>query len=66
MVATLPDLHGKGFGEATMRRAIAAAQDAVGHKRLWLHATASGRPLYRSMGFDDGAQLDLHSFGGHA
>lgn len=66
MVATLPDLHGKGFGEATMRRAIAAAQDAVGHKRLWLHATASGRPLYRSMGFDDGAQLDLYSFGGHA
>ena len=62
MVATLPGLHGQGYGEATMRRAIAAAQNAVGEKRLWLHATASGRPLYRSMGFDEGAQMDLYGF----
>lgn len=62
MVATLPSHHGKGYGEAAMRRAIAAAQEAVGEKRLWLHATEMGRPLYRSMGFDDGARLDLYAF----
>jgi len=63
MVATLPGLHGMGYGEAAMRRAIVAVQDLVGEKRLWLHATVMGRPLYRAMGFEDGAQMDLYSFG---
>lgn len=63
MVATLPGLHGQGYGEAAMRRAIGAVQVAVGEKRLWLHATEAGRPLYRAMGFDDGARMDLYSFG---
>lgn len=62
LVATLTGLHGKGYGEAAMRRAIAAAQEAVGAKRLWLHATEAGRPLYRSMGFEEGAQMDLYNF----
>lgn len=62
MVATLPGHHGKGYGEAAMRRAIGAAQDVAGERRLWLHATEMGRPLYRSMGFDQGAQLDLYAF----
>lgn len=66
MVATLPGLHGKGYGEAAMRRAIGAVQAAAGEKRLWLHATAMGRPLYRAMGFDDGAQMDLYNFGSPA
>ena len=63
MVATLPALHGMGCGEAAMRRAIMAVQEAAGEKRLWLHATEMGRPLYRAMGFTDGAQMDLYSFG---
>lgn len=62
MVATLPGLHGKGYGEAAMRRAIGAVQDTVGDKRLWLHATEMGRPLYRAMGFADGARMDLYTF----
>lgn len=62
MVATLPGHHGKGYGEAAMRRVIVAVQEAVGEKRLWLHATEMGRPLYRSMGFDEGARLDLYAF----
>ena len=64
MVATLPDCHGLGYGEAAMRRVIAAAQDAGGGNRVWLHATDMGRPLYRSMGFEPGAQVDLYTFGG--
>ena len=64
MVATLPGHHGKGYGEVAMRRAIAATQNAAGkagNKRLWLHATEMGRPLYRSMGFEEGARLDLYA-----
>lgn len=66
MVATLPGLHGRGYGEAAMRRAIGAAQQAVGERPLWLHATAMGQPLYQSMGFADGAQMDLYGFGSRA
>ena len=62
MVATLPEGHGKGYGEAAMRRAIGAVQEVVGEKRLWLHATEMGRPLYRSMGFAEGARMDLYGF----
>ena len=62
MVATLPDGHGKGYGEAAMRRAIGAVQDIAGEKRLWLHATEMGRPLYRSMGFEVGERMDLYGF----
>lgn len=65
MVATLPDCHGLGYGEAAMRRAIAGAQEAGGSDRLWLHATDMGRPLYRSMGFEGGARVDLYTFGDH-
>lgn len=63
MVATLPGLHGRGYAEAAMRRAIAEAQDAAGERRLWLHATEMGRPVYKAMGFDEGALLELHGFG---
>jgi GNAT superfamily N-acetyltransferase len=62
LVATLPTAHGQGYAEAVMRRAIQYAQDAVGPKRIWLHATEMGRPLYRSMGFATGAELTLFAF----
>ncbi|WP_373491309.1 GNAT family N-acetyltransferase [Parasphingorhabdus sp.] len=60
-VATLPDRHGQGLGEAAMRRAITAAQQAATRPLpLWLHATEAGRPLYRSMGFEEAAHMRLH------
>jgi GNAT superfamily N-acetyltransferase len=62
LVATLPAAHGQGYAEAVMRHAIQCAQDAVGPKRIWLHATEMGRPLYRSMGFATGAELTLFAF----
>ena len=61
-VATLPGLHGKGYAEAAMRRAIADAQSACGEGRLWLHATEMGRPLYTAMGFATGAEMHLYNF----
>ncbi len=62
LVATMPDAHGKGYAEAVMRRAIDHAYEAAGRKRLWLHASDMGAPLYHSMGFETGAQLPLFEF----
>ena len=63
-VATLPDRYGQGLGEAAMRRAIAAAQEAARRPLpIWLHATEMGRPLYRSMGFADAALMRFHVIG---
>ncbi len=62
LVATMPDAHGQGYAEAVMRRAIAYAQEAGGERRLWLHASDMGRPLYASMGFETGAALPLLMF----
>jgi len=62
MVATLPEAHGQGYAEAVMRRAIEHAQEAAGPKRIWLHASDMGWPLYRSMGFETGAELPLFAF----
>jgi GNAT superfamily N-acetyltransferase len=59
LVATLPGAHGKGYAEAAMRRDIQYAADAAGPKRIWLHATAMGRPLYQSMGFATGAEIPM-------
>lgn len=61
-VATLPEAFGKGYAEAAMRRAIELAQAAVGQRRIWLHASDAGRPLYHSMGFESGAALPLLQF----
>jgi GNAT superfamily N-acetyltransferase len=66
LVATLPKAHGGGYAEAAMRRAIQYARDAAGPKRLWLHATDMGRPLYRSMGFSTGAEIPLFEFADQA
>jgi hypothetical protein len=48
-----------------MRKAIEYAQGAGGERRLWLHASDMGRPLYASMGFESGAALPLFAFGEH-
>ena len=58
-VATLPEAYGQGYAEAVMRHAIALAQAAAGPRRIWLHATEMGAPLYRSIGFETGAALPL-------
>lgn len=54
-------------GEAAMRRAIAATQQAASQPvPLWLHVTEAGRPLCRSMGFRDAAHMRLHVLQGAA
>ena len=60
-VATVPEMHGRGYGEAVLRQAIEKAQAAMGKQRLVLHASVMGEPLYRSMGFQPGGKLQLLS-----
>ncbi len=62
LVATEPDSHGKGYGDAVMRRAIELAQAAAGEKRIWLHATEAGRPVYAAMEFETGATTPIYEF----
>jgi GNAT superfamily N-acetyltransferase len=61
LVATLPEQHGKGYAEAVMRQAIEQGQAGMGRRRIVLHASDMGRPLYRSMGFEAGAKIPLLS-----
>ena len=57
LVATMPDSHGKGYGEAVMRQAISAGQQAMGVTRTTLHATDMGRPVYEAMGYVPSARF---------
>ena len=50
LVATLAGHRDNGFGEAVTRKAIAEGARATGLRRVVLHATASGRPVYERIG----------------
>ena len=58
-VATVPEAHGKGYAEAVMRHAIEQAGGTMGPARMTLHASDMGCPVYRAMGFEDGARVML-------
>ena len=51
LVATAPEAQGKGFGEATVRKALFEGAKATGLKRSVLHATPAGAPVYERIGF---------------
>ncbi|HRE43945.1 MAG TPA: GNAT family N-acetyltransferase [Terricaulis sp.] len=59
MVATAPDVQGKGYAEAVMRHAVIEGQKAMGVKRTTLHATDAGRPVYAAMGYASGPRMLL-------
>jgi GNAT superfamily N-acetyltransferase len=59
LVATLPGQQGKGYAEAVLRQAVAQGQTGMGRRRIVLHASDMGRPLYQSMGFTAGAKIPL-------
>jgi ribosomal protein S18 acetylase RimI-like enzyme len=58
-VATVPEAHGQGCAEAVMRHVIEQGAEQMGPKRMTLHASDAGLPLYRSMGFEAGSRVAL-------
>jgi len=50
LVATLPGHQDRGYGEAISRKAIFEGIRGTGHRRVVLHATAEGEPVYERIG----------------
>jgi GNAT superfamily N-acetyltransferase len=48
---TLPAWRGRGLAGTILRHMIDYTQRETGARRLWLRATAAGRPLYERVGF---------------
>src|SRR4029077_11371268 len=51
LVATATDARRKGYGEAVVRHALQTGHEATGVRRTVLHATESGYPIYRRLGY---------------
>ena len=51
LVATLPEVRRRGYGEAVVRHALQTAHGATGIRRTVLHATEAGYPVYVRLGY---------------
>ncbi|HLJ04818.1 MAG TPA: GNAT family N-acetyltransferase, partial [Acetobacteraceae bacterium] len=51
LVATAPEAQRKGYGEATVRKALFEGGRATGLTRTVLHATLAGTPVYQRIGY---------------
>lgn len=60
LVATAPEAQGRGFGEATVRKALYEGAKATGLARSVLHATPSGAPVYERIGFRKVATIHFY------
>lgn len=59
-LATHPAYRRLGYGEATMRGALAEMQRRTGLKRIVLQSTEAGYALYRRMGFRDATRFSVY------
>jgi len=59
-LGTHPDYRGQGYGEATMRAAVAITALKTGLERVVLQSTEAGYPLYRRMGFRDATRFTVY------
>jgi GNAT superfamily N-acetyltransferase len=60
LVATAPEAQRKGFGEATVRKALFEGAKATGLTRAVLHATPAGAPVYERIGFHKVATIHFY------
>ncbi|GGK08703.1 GNAT family N-acetyltransferase [Pseudomonas matsuisoli] len=61
LVATLPQVWGKGFATATVRHALKEASHSTGIKEVVLHSTRTGCALYRRLGFRRTTHIHLYT-----
>jgi ribosomal protein S18 acetylase RimI-like enzyme len=59
-LATHPAYRRLGYGEATMRAALAEMQRRTGLERIVLQSTEAGYALYRRMGFRDATRFSVY------
>jgi hypothetical protein len=60
LVATAPEAQRKGYGEATVRKALFEGVKATGATRSVLHATLAGAPLYERLGYRKAASIAFY------
>jgi GNAT superfamily N-acetyltransferase len=57
LVATRPDAQHKGYAEVVVRHALQAAHGATGLTRTVLHASDTGLPVYRRVGYHETCKI---------
>ncbi len=60
LVATAPEEQRRGYGEATVRKALFEGAKATGLTRTVLHATMAGAPVYERIGYRKVASIGLY------
>lgn len=60
LIATAPEHHRKGYGEAVTRKALYEGGKATGLRRATLHATVAGRPVYERIGLKTVATMGFY------
>lgn len=60
LVATLPAEQRKGYAEFAMRDVLERSRAAGLGQRMYLHATAAGRPVYERMGYRTTAEYTVY------
>jgi GNAT superfamily N-acetyltransferase len=60
LVATAPEAQRRGYGEATVRKALYEGARATGLTRTTLHATLAGAPVYERIGYRKVASIGFY------
>jgi GNAT superfamily N-acetyltransferase len=60
LVATAPEAQRKGYGDATVRKALFEGAKATGLTRTVLHATMAGAPVYERIGYRKVATIGFY------
>jgi GNAT superfamily N-acetyltransferase len=63
LVATAPEAQRRGYGEATVRKALFEGAKSTGLTHTVLHATVAGAPVYERIGYRKVATIRFYGLG---